>query len=97
MGFEDLGDLSELDEMPPFDEDLDIPELDEPGGGGVSRTFKIIGAIILLTVVVIVIALVAFALQGGDDLSPGEQTSQARIAMNQTTENDYFNTLTALA
>ncbi len=62
MGFEDLGDLSELDEMPPFEEDLTLPEFDDEPGGGVSRTFKIIGALLVLLVVGIVAVLVWWAM-----------------------------------
>ena len=88
MGFEDLGDLSELDEMPPFEEDLTLPEFDDEPGGGVSRTFKIIGALMVLLVVGIVGVLVWWALQGDDGPSPNERTSTAIVAMNATTFAD---------
>lgn len=88
MGFEDLGDLSELDEMPPFEEDLTLPEFDDEPGGGVSRTFKILGALLVLLVVGIVGALVWWALQSDDGPSANEKTSTAIVAMNATTFAD---------
>lgn len=88
MGFEDLEDLSELDEMPPFEEDLTLPDFDEEPGGGVSRTFKIVGALLVLLVVGIVAVLVWWALQGSNEPSPNERTSTAIVAMNATTFAD---------
>lgn len=88
MGFEDLGDLSELDEMPPFEEDLTLPDFDDDSGGGVSRTFKIIGALLVLLVVGIVAVLVWWALGSSDEPSPNEMTSTKIVAMNATTFAD---------
>lgn len=88
MGFEDLGDLSELDEMPPFEEDLTLPEFDDEPGGGVSRTFKVLGALLVLLVVGIVAALVWWAVGNSDELSPNQKTSTQIVAMNATTFAD---------
>ena len=96
MGFEDLDDLSELDEIPPFEEDLDVPGFDEPGDGGVSRTFKIVGAILVLAVVAIVILLVVFALGGGDDLTDNDKTSTAVIKTNTAVAVDLSMSQTAV-
>jgi len=88
MGFEDLGDLSELDEMPPFEEELTLPDFDDDSGGGVSRTFKIIGALLVLLVVGIVAVAVWWALGNSDEPSPNEMTSTRIVAMNATTFAD---------
>ena len=96
MGFEDLDDLSELDEIPPFEEDLDVPGFDDSGDGGISRTFKIVGAILVLAVVGIVILLVVFALGGGDDLTDNDKTSTAVIKTNTAVAVDLSMSQTAV-
>lgn len=85
MSVNDVDDLNELDELPPFEEDLILPEFDDEPGGGVSRTFKIIGALLVLIVVGIVAVLVWWAVGNESGPSPNEQTSTAIIAMNATT------------
>ena len=84
MGFDDVDDLNELDEMPPFEEDLILPEFDDEPGGGVSRTFKILGALLVLLVVGIVAVLVWWALQE-DELSPNDIARTEIVAINATT------------
>ncbi|MBN1202915.1 MAG: PPC domain-containing protein [Anaerolineae bacterium] len=96
MGFEDLDDLSELDEMPSFGEDLDLAEFEEPSGGGISRTFKVLGFLLLSAVVVIIILLVVFGLRGGDDLSDNDKTSTAVIQTNTAVAENYGYTQTAI-
>lgn len=96
MGFEDLDDLSELDEIPPFEEDLDVPGFDDSGDGGVSRTFKILGAVLVLAVVGIVILLVVFALGDGDELTDNDKTSTAAIRTNTAVSEDLGRTQTAV-
>lgn len=98
--FEDLEDFSDLDETPSFDfdEDISVPDFGEPEGGeGVSRTFKIVGALMMLAVVVIVVALVLFAFSGSDELTANEKTSTAVVQTNVAVEMQYNATLTALA
>ncbi|WP_119065147.1 PPC domain-containing protein [Aggregatilinea lenta] len=95
MGFEDLDDLSELDEMPPFEEDLDLPGFEEPDEGGISRTFKIVGALLMLAVIAIVGILIVLALGGGDEVSPNELTSTAVIQTNTAVAMNFGYTQTA--
>ncbi|HML22038.1 MAG TPA: PPC domain-containing protein [Aggregatilinea sp.] len=95
MGFEDLDDLSELDEMPPFEEDLDLPGFEEPDEGGVSRTFKIVGALLMLAVIAIVGILIFLALGGGDEVSPNELTATAVIQTNTAVAMNFGYTQTA--
>lgn len=96
--FADFGD-EDFEEQPSFDlpeEDL-LPDLDEDTErGGISRTFKIAGALILLSVVIIVILIIVFAL-GGDDLTDGQKTGTAVAEYNETVEAQYEQTLTAIA
>lgn len=94
MGFDDLDDLNDLDEMPPFEEDLDLPGFDEPGTGGISRTFKILGGLLLLLVVIIVGGLIFWAL-GDEELTPNQQTSTAVILTNTALAEAYSFTQTA--
>lgn len=94
----DLDDFGDLDEAPPFDlaeEDLSIPGIDEEEEGGISRNFKIAGALILIAVIVVVILLIVFAL-GGDDLTDNQKTSTAVAQANATTTVEYGQTLEAL-
>ncbi len=98
--FEDLEDFSDLDETPSFDfdEDISVPDFGEPEGGeGVSRTFKIVGALMMLAVVVIVVLLVLFAFSGSSGLTANEKTSTAVVQTNVAVEVQYNATLTALA
>ncbi|NDJ77490.1 MAG: hypothetical protein GYB65_14655, partial [Chloroflexi bacterium] len=88
MGFDDLEHLSELDEMPSFDEDLTLPGFDEGPGGGVSRTFVFLGFMMLLAVIVIVVLLVVFVLGGDDELSDFEKTSTAIAQANLVSIED---------
>ena len=95
MGFEDLDDLSELDEMPPFEEDLDLPGFEEPDEGGISRTFKIVGALLMLAVIAIVGILIILALGGDDEVSPNELTATAVIQTNTSVAMNFGYTQTA--
>ncbi len=95
MGFEDLDDLSELDEMPPFEEDLDLPGFEEPDEGGISRTFKIVGALLMLAVIGIVGLLIYLALGDDDGISPNEMTSTAVIQTNTAVAQNFGYTQTA--
>ncbi|GAB4417842.1 MAG: hypothetical protein Kow00106_13740 [Anaerolineae bacterium] len=96
--FENLEDFGDLEEEPSFGvvEDEFPLDLMEPEPEGLSRTFKIVGALMALAVLVIIILLVIFAL-GGDELTPSERTSTAVVQLNQTIEAEYNATLTALA
>ncbi len=96
--FENLEDFGDLEEEPSFGvvEDEFPLDLMEPEPEGLSRTFKIVGALMALAVLVIIVLLVFFAL-GGDELSPNERTSTAVAQLNQTIEAQYNATLTALA
>ncbi len=97
MGFEDLDDLSELDEIPPFEEDLTLPGFEEPGGGGgVSRTFKIIGAFMVLAVIGVVGVLVYVLLQGDDEISSFDQTATSIAQTNAAVQVAANNTSTAV-
>ena len=98
--FEDLEDFGDLEETPDFglaEEDLSLPEFGGPEEGGVSRTFKIVGAIMALAVLAIVVLLILFAFQGGDKLTANEKTSTAVVKTNVAVEQQYNATLTALA
>jgi hypothetical protein len=78
--FGDLGDFDDLglDETPSFDfGEEELVEFAPPQEEGIGRTFKIVGALIGLGVVVIAVLLVVFALGGGDELTANEQTSTA--------------------
>lgn len=96
--FENLEDFGDLEEEPSFGvvEDEFPPDLMEPEPQGLSRTFKIVGALMALAVLVIIILLIFFAI-GGDKLSPTEKTSTRVVQLNQTIEAEYNATLTALA
>ena len=95
MGFEDLDDLSELDEMPPFEEDLDLPGFEEPDEGGISRTFKIVVALLMLAVIAFVGILIILALGGDDEVSPNELTATAVIQTNTAVAMNFGYTQTA--
>ncbi len=98
--FEDLEDFGDLDETPDFDigEEEFMPDFGEPGDGeGLSRTFKIVGAIMAFAVIVIIALILFFALRGGNELTGNERTSTAVVQLNQTIEAEYNATLTALA
>jgi len=95
--FQDLEDYSALDESPTFDFEEDpFAEEDEPRAG-VSRTFKIVGGILMLLVLGIVGGLIALAFSGDDDLSPNEMTSTAVIQTNTAVAIALDNTVTAVA
>ncbi|MEB2288309.1 MAG: hypothetical protein OZ934_09375 [Anaerolineae bacterium] len=97
--FENLDDFGDLDEEPSFGlvEDEFPLDLMEPEPEGLSRTFKIVGALMALAVLAIIVLLVYFALGDQDKLSPNEKTSTAVAQLNQTIEAEYNATLTALA
>lgn len=94
MGFNDLDDDNELgfgdiDQEPSAfgdfgDEEglFDDFEAEETTGGGISRTFKILGAVLMIVVILIVVALILFALTSGDELSSNQKTSTAVIKTN---------------
>ena len=89
MGYEDLDDLSELDEIPSFDEDLTLDFEDESlaDEGGVSRTFIILGIFVVLAVLLIGVLLIFFLLQD-DELSDEEKRSTEIAIGNATTIAD---------
>ncbi len=64
--FENLEDFGDLEEEPSFGvvEDEFPLDLMEPEPAGLSRTFKIVGALMALAVLVIIVLLVIFALGG---------------------------------
>jgi len=97
--FENLDDFGDLDEEPSFGlvEDEFPLDLMEPEPEGLSRTFKIVGALMALAVLAIIAVLVYIALGQQDELSPNEKTSTAVAQLNQTIEAEYNATLTALA
>lgn len=95
--FQDLEDYSALDESPTFDFEEDPFAGEEEPRGGVSRTFKVVGAILLLLVVIIVGVLVVWAVAGEDELSPNEMTSTAVIQTNTAVAIALDNTVTAVA
>ncbi|MBP8973662.1 MAG: PPC domain-containing protein, partial [Anaerolineae bacterium] len=97
--FENLDDFGDLDEEPSFGlvEDEFPLDLMEPEPEGLSRTFKIVGALMGLAVLAIIAVLVYFALGDQDKLAPNEKTSTAVAQLNQTIEAEYNATLTALA
>ncbi len=95
--FQDLEDYSALDESPTFDFEEDPFAEEEEPRGGVSRTFKIVGAILLVLVLVIVGVLIALAVTGDDELSPNEMTSTAVIQTNTAVAIALDNTVTAVA
>lgn len=99
--FGDLGDFDDLglDETPSFDfGEEELVEFAPPQEEGVGRTFKIVGALIGLGVVVIVALLVVFALGGGgDELTANEKLSTEIAGTNVALESQYNATLTALA
>jgi hypothetical protein len=97
--FDDLEEFGDLSETPDFDlGEEPLPDLGGPEDeGGVSRTFKIVGGIIALSVLVIVVLLVIFAFFSGNRLTSNEKTSTAVVKTNVAIENQYNATLTALA
>lgn len=97
--FENLDDFGDLDEEPSFGlvEDEFPLDLMEPEPEGLSRTFKIVGALMALAVLAIIIVLVYIALGDQDKLTPSEKTSTAVAQLNQTIEAEYNATLEALA
>jgi hypothetical protein len=99
MGFEDLDDLNEFDEMPPFEEDLDIPGFDDGGdeGSGLSRTFKILGAVLVLLVLGIVGVLLVLTLNDDDGPSANQQTATAISGTNAAVATGFHTTQTAIA
>ena len=97
--FENLDDFGDLDEEPSFGlvEDEFPLDLMEPEPEGLSRTFKIVGALMALAVLAIIIVLVYITLGDQDKLTPSEKTSTAVAQLNQTIEAEYNATLEALA
>jgi hypothetical protein len=97
--FDDLDEFGDLSETPDFDlGEEPLPDLGGPDDeGGVSRTFKIVGGIIALSVIVIVVLLVLFAFNSGNKLTSNEKTSTAVVKTNVAIEIQYNATLTALA
>ncbi len=97
--FENLDDFGDLDEEPSFGlvEDEFPLDLMEPEPEGLSRTFKIVGALMALAVLAIIIVLIYIALGRQEGLAPNEKTSTAIAQLNQTIEAEYNATLTALA
>jgi hypothetical protein len=97
--FDDLEEFGDLSETPDFDlGEEPLPDLGGPEDeGGVSRTFKIVGGIIALSVLVIVVLLVIFAFFSGNRLTSNEKTSTAVVKTNVAIESQYNATLTALA
>ncbi len=98
MGFEDLEDFNDLNELPPFDDDMDdLPNMGGPESGGISRTFKILGALMFIVVLVVVILLVVVALSGGNEISDTDKQRTSIAQANATTQGNYYATLTAIA
>jgi hypothetical protein len=97
--FENLDDFGDLDEEPSFGlvEDEFPLDLMEPEPEGLSRTFKIVGALMALAVLSIIAVLAYIALGTQEDLTPNERTSTAIAQLNQTIEAEYNATLAALA
>lgn len=92
--FDDLGKLDETPDFPLGDEPMEFPP---PQEEGISRTFKIVGALIGIAVVAIVVLLVLFAIQSGDELTDTEKQSTEIAGTNVALEGQYNATLTALA
>lgn len=98
MGFEDLEDFNDLNELPPFDDDMDdLPNMGGPESGEISRTFKILGALMFIVVLVVVILLVVVALSGGNEISDTDKQRTSIAQANATTQGNYYATLTAIA
>jgi hypothetical protein len=98
MGFQDVDDFDDLNELPPLEDGFDLPDFgEEEGGGGVSRTFKIVGAILVLAVIGLIVLVLVLALNGGDEISPNARTATKVAELNATTQKEYENTLTANA
>ena len=98
-GQDDFYDV-DLEEDPNFDLGDGEPFLDFEGeeeSGGVSRTFRIVGLIMLLGVIGIVVVLVLLAISGGDELTDNQKTSTAAVSTNTAVAMAYNSTLTAIA
>ena len=97
--FDDLGSFENLDEAPSFDfgEEESLPEFGEPGEEpGISRTFRIVGALMALAVVLVVVLLVLFVVSRSGELTANEKTSTAVIRTNTAIAFDSGQTLTAI-
>jgi hypothetical protein len=97
--FQDLDNFSDLDGTPEaFLSDAEVLPFDEPagGGGGISRTFRVVFGLVAVAVVVILVLMFVLVLGGGDDLSPSEQTATAIAATNAAVQTQYAATVVAL-
>ncbi len=94
-----------FDDTPEFPEDDMGPAIDPEefesiageDGGGVSRTFMIVAALIALGVIAIIILIVLFALSGEDELTDNQKTATQIAEYNATQIEGNNRTLTALA